>query len=57
MLANLDKKLSHLSTEDRNDVVELVQEFAHLLQDTRKRTKLVMHDVDVQALVSSTLIG
>ena len=47
MLANLDKKLSHLSTEERNDVAELVQEFAHLFPDTPKRTKLVMHDVDV----------
>ena len=47
VLANLDKKLSHLSTEERNDVAELVQEFAHLFPDTPKRTKLVMHDVDV----------
>ena len=47
MLANLDKKLSHLSTEERNDVAELVQEFAYLFPDTPKRTKLVMHDVDV----------
>ena len=42
-----DLKLSHLSTEERNDVAELVQEFAHLFPDTPKRTKLVMHDVDV----------
>ena len=47
VLANLDKKLSHLSTEERSDVAELVQEFAHLFPDTPKRTKLVMHDVDV----------
>ena len=45
MLADL--KLSHLFTEERNDVAELVQEFAHLFPDTPKRTKLVMHDVDV----------
>ena len=42
-----DLKLSHLSTAERNDVAELVQEFAHLFPDTPKRTKLVMHDVDV----------
>ena len=47
MLAYLDKKFSHLSTEERNDVAELVQEFAHLFPDTPKRPKLVMHDVDV----------
>ena len=47
VLANLDKKLSHLSIEERNEVVELVQEFVHLFSDTPKRTKLVMHDVDV----------
>ena len=33
--------------EERNDVTELVQEFAHIFPDTPKRTKLVMHDVDV----------
>ena len=47
MLANLDKKLSHLATEERNDVADLVQEFSHLFPDTPKTTKLVMHDVDV----------
>ena len=47
VLANLDKQLSHLSTGERNDVAELVQEFAHLFPDTPKRTKLVMYDVDV----------
>ena len=47
MLANLDKNLSHLSTEERNDVAKLVQEFAHLFPDTPKRTKLIMHDVNV----------
>ena len=47
MLANLDKKLSHLSMEERNDVAELIQEFAHLFPGTPKRTKLVMHDVNV----------
>ena len=47
MLANLDKKLSHLSTEERNGVAKLVQEFAHLFPDTPNRTKLVMHYVDV----------
>ena len=46
VLANLDKKLSHLSMEERNDVAELVQEFAYLFPDTPKRTKLIMHDVD-----------
>ena len=47
VLANLDKKLSHLSTEERNNVAELVQEFAHLFSDTPKKTELIMHDVDV----------
>ena len=47
VLVSLDKKLSYLSTEERNDVAELVQEFAHLFLDTPKRTKLVMHAVDV----------
>ena len=37
VLANLDKKLSHLSTEERNDVAELIQEFAHLFPDTHIR--------------------
>ena len=31
VLANLDKKLSHLSTEERNDVAE----FAHLFPESR----------------------
>ena len=47
VLVSLDKKLSYLSTEERNDVAELVQEFAHLFPDTPKRTKLIMHAVDV----------
>ena len=47
VLANLDKKLSHLSMEERNNVAELVQEFAHLFSDTPKKTELIMHDVDV----------
>ena len=33
--------------EKRTNVAELVQEFAHLFPDTLKRTKLVVHDVDV----------
>ena len=47
LLANLDKKLSHLSMEERNDGAEFVQEFAHLFSHTSKRAKLVMHDVNV----------
>ena len=47
VLTNLDKKFSSLSTEGRNDVAKLVQEFAYLFPDAPKGTKLVMHVVDV----------
>ena len=47
VLANLDNKLSHLSTEERSDIARLIQEFTHLFPDIPKRTKVLSHDVDV----------
>ena len=60
MLANLDKKLSHLFTEERNDVAELAQEFAHLFPDTPKREpnlSCMMWMWVMETIVSSTLFG
>ena len=47
VLDNLENKLSDLSTEERNDVASLIHEFTHLFPDILKRTKVVIHDVDV----------
>ena len=60
VLANLDKKLSHLSAEERNDAAELAQEFAHLFPDTPKmepNLSCMMWMWVMEAIASSTLFG
>ena len=59
VLANLDNKLSHLSTGERNDAACLIHEFTHLFPDIPKRIKVVIHEVDVgnQVHVNSSHIG
>ena len=44
MLFNLDNKLSHFSMAEGNDVAKLIY---LSFPDTPKRTKVVMHNVDV----------
>ena len=59
VLANLDKKLSHLSTDERNDVAELVKNLLIFSQIHLRElnSSCMMWMWVMQALVSSTLIG
>ena len=47
VLANLDKKLSHLPLKERAEVVNLIKEFTLLFPDTPDKTTTVTHDVDI----------
>ncbi|TNV71127.1 hypothetical protein FGO68_gene3111 [Halteria grandinella] len=47
VLANLDKKLCHLSEKERNELKDLILEFKHLFPDTPGKTDAIYHDVDV----------
>ena len=48
VLANLDKKLSHLPLKERAEVVNLIKEFILLFPDTPGKTTAVIHDVDIE---------
>ena len=48
VLANLDKKLSHLPLKERAEVVNLIKEFILLFPDTPGKTTAVTHDVDIE---------
>jgi hypothetical protein len=47
VLANLDKKLCHLTSDQRKEITDLIQEYVHLFPDVPSRTDLAVHDVDV----------
>ena len=47
VLRDLDSKLSHLSSMQRQDLTHFVQEFKHLFPDVPKRTEQIYHDVDL----------
>ena len=47
VLANLDKKLSHLPLKERAEVVNLIKEFTLLFPDTPGKTMAITHDVDI----------
>ena len=47
VLANLDKKLSHLPLKERAEVVNLIKAFTLLFPDTPGKTTAVIHDVDI----------
>ncbi|KAL5019359.1 hypothetical protein ScPMuIL_005081, partial [Solemya velum] len=47
VLANLDKKLCHLSEKERNELKDLILEYKHLFPDTPGKTDAIYHDVDV----------
>ncbi|KAL5015543.1 hypothetical protein ScPMuIL_007374, partial [Solemya velum] len=47
VLANLDKKLCHLSEKERNELKDLILEYKHLFPDTPGKTDVIYHDVDV----------
>ena len=48
VLKNLQKeKLSHLTTKEQNEMMELVFQFVGLFPDTPTRTDCVFHDVEV----------
>ena len=49
ILQNLQRKLSHLKTEEQNDMKKLLLEFHHLFPDVPSRTTCVYHDVDVES--------
>lgn len=45
-LANLRESLSHLATEQREDVIHLVDQYRPLFRDTPGLTNFITHDVD-----------
>ena len=47
VLRDLDSNLSHLSSMQRQDLIDLLQEFKHLFPDVPTRTEQIYHDVDV----------
>ena len=47
VLRDLDSKLSHLSSMQRQNLTDLLQEFKHLFSDVPTRTEQIYHDVDV----------
>lgn len=47
VLADLDLKLAHLNKKEKNEIKNLIQEFAHLFPNVPKRTDFIYHDVDV----------
>ena len=47
VLRNMDSKLSHLKPSQRQDVLDLVHEYAQLFPDVLSRTDMISHDVDV----------
>lgn len=47
ILANLDKKLSHLPEDKRDEMKSLIFQFKHLFPDIPSRTDVVVHDIDV----------
>ena len=47
VLRNMDSKLSHLKPSQRQDVLDLVHEYAQLFPDVPSRTDMISHDVDV----------
>ena len=60
VLKNLQKeKLSHLTTKEQDEMMELVFQFVGLFPDTPTRTDRVFHDVEVGnatvALLNNTL--
>ena len=47
VLRNMDSKLSHLQPSQRQDVLDLVNEYAQLFPDVPSRTDMISHDVDI----------
>ena len=46
ILKNLDQKLSHLDTEQRSELEQLIHEYEHLFPDIPTRTDVLHHDVE-----------
>ena len=49
ILQNLDQKLSHLDSDKRLELKQLVLEYEHLFPDIPSRTDKIYHDVDIKA--------
>ena len=47
VLRTMDSKLSHLQLSQRQDVLDLVNEYAQLFPDIPSRTDMISHDVDI----------
>ena len=47
ILQNLDQKLSHLDSDKRLELKQLVLEYEHLFPDIPSRTDKIYHDVDI----------
>lgn len=46
-LHQLEKLLEHLQVGERNELIELINEFSMLFGDTPSRTNILYHDIDV----------
>ena len=47
ILKDLDQKLSHLDSDKRNELKQLILEYEHLFPDIPSRTDKIYHDVDI----------
>ena len=47
VLENIDEKLCHLSSSEREELSALIREYSHLFTDIPGRTDVTCHDVDV----------
>ena len=47
ILNNLDQKLCHLDTDQRNELKILIKSFSHIFPDVPNKTDYIVHDVEV----------
>ena len=47
ILKDLDQKLSHLDSDKRLELKQLILEYGHLFPDIPSRTDKIYHDVDI----------
>ena len=47
ILKDLDQKLSHLDSDKRLELKQLILEYEHLFSDIPSRTDKIYHDVDI----------
>ncbi len=47
VLANMNDKLSHLTTKQRSEISDLIHEYSHLFPDVPGQSDFACHDIDV----------